>query len=401
MTLLLFLLILSVLVLIHEFGHFIIAKKGGILVEEFGIGLPPRIWGKKIGETIYSVNALPIGGFVRMYGEESQENPKSQIPNLKLKGRAFFDKSIGRRVGVVLAGVTMNFLLAVIVFSITYFISGIPVKTGKVLVVGITKNSPAELVGLKVDDEVVAVDGEKINGVEKFIKLAKEKAGKVIRLEIKREKENPCLVKKQVLGGGVGPFEGAGPDESGCNGDNLFLGIIPRVKPPEGEGPLGVAVSEVEMKHFPFWQMPFYGIREGFIESVNWGKMILKSLGEMLGSLIFLRQVPKDISGPIGIYQATGMVAKSGVLAILEFLGILSVNLAIINILPFPALDGGRLLFLTVEVFFGRKIAPKIEAWVNNAGMIVLLGLILLITINDVVRILSTNGILEKIKIAF
>jgi len=395
MTFLLFLLILSVLVLIHEIGHFIVAKRGGILVEEFGIGLPPRIWGKKIGETIYSINALPIGGFVKLYGEDVDEKTADRGQKTEYKGRAFWQKSISRRLGVILAGVAMNFLLAIVVFSVTYFVSGIPVKTGKVMVVGVSEDSPAALANLKVDDQVLAVDNQKISGVDEFIQIAKEKAGQVIQLEVKRDKDNPCQ-GKSVLGGGIGPG-----GETGCVGNNLLVAVIPREKPPEGEGPLGVAISEVEMKHYPFWQMPFYGVREGLKESLSWGRMILNSLGEMLAGLIFKGVVPKDVSGPIGIYQATGMVAKSGLMAILEFLGILSVNLAVVNVLPFPALDGGRLLFLAVEAFFGRKIAPKIEAWANNIGMVILLGLLLLVTINDIVRILTNNGILEKIKIAF
>lgn len=361
-------------------------------MEEFGFGLPPRIWGKKIGETIYSINLLPIGGFVKLYGEDSS----IEYPVSKLKNRAFGEKSVPKRIGVIVAGVMMNIFLAVFVFSLTYFISGIPVKTGKIKVVGITKDSPAEMVGIKIDDEVVSVDGEKMVGVDQFIKVAKERAGGLIRLEIKREKENPCILKKQVLGGGTGP-----DFETGCRGGNLILAIIPRSKPPVGEGALGVAISEIEMKHFPFWQMPFYGIREGLKESFAWGEAILGSLGKMVVELFTRGRVPEDVSGPIGIYQATGAAAKSGILAILEFLGILSINLAVVNILPLPALDGGRLLLLFVERFIDKKLVPKVEVWVNSLGMVFLLLLMLLITINDILRIFAANNIFEKIKIVF
>jgi len=122
---------------------------------------------------------------------------------------------------------------------------------------------------------------------------------------------------------------------------------------------------------------------------------------QMLRDLIFKGQVPKDVAGPIGVYQVTGMVAKTGLMAVLEFLGILSVNLAIVNVLPFPALDGGRLLFLLIEAVFGKKLAPKLEAWVNNLGMVLLLIFVLLITINDIARIFSTNPLWQKIRSVF
>lgn len=396
MTFLLFLLILSLLVFVHELGHFLMAKRSGILVEEFGFGLPPRIWGKKIGETVYSINLLPIGGFVKLFGEDDGSGSEKrevgrEVRNRKL-GRAFWAKPISTRLLVILAGVLMNFLLALLVFSITYWVMGIPTKTGQIKILGVAKDSPAALAGLKDGDQVVSLDGRKVEIGEEFINLTKERAGQVIRLEIKRDKDNPCQPNQKVLGGMVGI------DFSlNCKEGNLLVSLIPRVNPPEDQGPLGVIISEMEMKHYSSYLMPFYGIREGLKESVAWGKTILLSLGQMIKGLS-QGQVPKDIAGPIGIYQATGIVAKSGYLAILEFIGILSVNLAIINILPFPALDGGRLILLGVEKIFGRRVTPKIEAWVNNLGMIILLFLLLLVTINDLLRIFSANNILERIK---
>lgn len=404
MTLILFLLILSLLVFVHELGHFLMAKRSGILVEEFGFGLPPRIWGKKIGETTYSINLLPIGGFVKLYGEEGEvgtegggrktEGGKRKTGDrgrrAKLAGRAFWEKSILSRLSVILAGVTMNFLLALLVFSITYWVMGIPTKTGQIKILGVSKDSPAALVGLKEGDQVISLDGQKLESGEQFIKLTGGKAGKVIRLEIKRDKDNPCQPNQKVLGGM------AGIDLSlSCKEGNLLVSLVPRVNPPADQGPLGVVISEMEMKRYSPYLMPIYGIREGLKESIAWGKTILLSLGQMIKELS-QGKVPKDIAGPIGIYQATGIVAKSGYLAILEFIGILSVNLAIINILPFPALDGGRLMLLAVEKIFGRKVTPKIEAWTNNLGMIILLFLLLLVTINDLLRVFSTNHILGK-----
>ncbi len=383
MTLLVFILVLSILVFVHELGHFLAAKKAGILVEEFGFGLPPRLWGKKVGETIYSINALPIGGFVKLYGEDGSEDPTSSQPDIGTsRGKAYFEKPIWQRLSVLLAGVTMNLLLATLAFSILYFVYGIPTKIGKIKIVGIAPNSPAEIARLKVGDWVLAVNGQEIKKTAEFVKLTKEKAGGAIELTIKREEDNPCQVNQKVMGGMASTQMTAT-----CRDGNLLVSLIPRQNPPEGEGPLGVAITDTEMKKYPWWQMPFLGVIQGFKESLSWGGMIIGSLKNTLVSLVVQRQVPKDIAGPIGIFQITGEAAKSGILAVLQFLGILSVNLAIINILPLPALDGGRLIFLGYEAVAKKKANPEVEAKVNTIGMAFLLGLMLLITINDILRL--------------
>lgn len=380
MTLLLFIAILSLLVFVHELGHFLAAKKAGILVEEFGFGLPPKIWGKKIGETTYSINALPIGGFVRLYGEDG--SGETSIDGAK--GRAYFEKSIPRRLSVLLAGVTMNLLLAIVSFSILYFVLGIPTKTGKIKILGITKDSPAQFAGLKEEDQIIGVDGTKVISVDEFVRLTAEKVGKKIQLEISRDKNNPCKpsADTKVLGGATPSKE-----DFGCRGENMLISLIPRESPPEGEGALGVVISETELRKYPLWQMPYLGAREGFKESLTWAKMIVSSLKQTLTTLVVMGKVPRDVAGPIGIFQITGQVAKDGFLAVLQFLGILSVNLAIINILPFPALDGGRLIFLGYEVITRKKASAKIELLVNQIGMAILLSLMVLITINDVLRL--------------
>lgn len=389
MTILIFILILSVLVFVHELGHFIAAKRAGILVEEFGFGLPPRIWGKKIGETLYSINALPIGGFVKLYGEDGEAGRSKGAEVQRYSGRAYYEKSIFRRLTVLLAGVSMNLLLAIVAFSIIYFVVGIPTKSGKVIVQGTSDNSPAKISGLKEGDQIVRFDEKNVISNDQFSAIAKEKAGNKVKIEILREPENPCGSGKEDVNspvlGGMTSFE----KPFSCNGKNIILYVIPREKPPEGEGPLGVAIGDTELKKYPFWQMPYYGVREGFKESLSWGGMILSALKNMVVTLVVNGQVPKDIAGPIGIFQITSQATKAGYLAVFQFLGILSVNLAIINILPFPALDGGRIVFLGYEFIFRKKVNPKFEALTNNLGMAFLLGLMLLITVNDVLRLLN------------
>jgi regulator of sigma E protease len=358
-----FILVLSVLVLVHEFGHFLVARKNGIWVEEFGIGYPPRIWGKKFGETLYSVNLLPLGGFVRLHGEQSED----EVSKPK---RAFVNKSKKVRVGVLAAGVLMNFLLAVGCFAIFYSFSGVPKQTDKVIISGVVKDGPADKAGIKSEDVVLTVDGTKVYGMDNFSKLIAERKGKEVSIEVLAKGEsNPRLIK-----------------------------ITPRVDVPENEGPLGVLITQTEIYFAPIWQRPFLGIYYGFKDALFWGKTILLGLYTMVVN-IFKGQVPKDIAGPVGIFAITTEVAKVGILPLINFIGIFSVNLAVVNFLPFPALDGGRFLFIVIEKVFGRKVLPKVEATIHAAGMVVLLSLFALVTFVEVKRLIiagSLEGFLES-----
>jgi len=392
LTIITFFIVLSILILVHELGHFVLAKKAGIKVEEFGFGYPPRIFGKKIGETVYSLNWLLFGGFVRLYGEEYTERRGREQG--KTRNRAFWAKSKKARTGVIVSGVLANFVLAIVVFSIVYSFSGIPTKTGRIRVAGLISDTPAQKSGLKEGDVILQVNEERLNNLNHFIKVIDQKKGVEISLTIDRDKDNPC--QEKVFGGW--PTVGEQKSPFSCQDGKLILWITPRVNPPEGEGPLGVLVSDVEMKKFPFWQMPWRGTVEGFKEAFGWAALILGALKGMVVDLVVHGTVPKDVAGPIGIFQITNVVAKSGILNILQFMGILSVNLAVINILPFPALDGGRLVFIIYEAVTRKKPKPSFEQWVNTLGMAFLLLLIILITVNDVGRLVKTTSLLSKIR---
>ncbi len=350
MTLLIFLIVLSVLIFVHELGHFWMARRSGIKVEEFGFGFPPKIWSKKFGETLYSINLLPIGGFVKLYGED--ESVDKDIP------RAFYHKGKLARARVVVAGVLMNFLLAVLCFGIISWVIGVLRQTEDIRIIGVAPNSPAEDVGLRDGDVVISVDGQRLAKTDEFTSFIKDKVGKELLVNIKRGKEE------------------------------LSVKATPRTNPPEGEGALGVVVSSVELVHPPLWQRPFISLWEGLKESVFW---VGTTMGAVVSTITQLTKgaAPEGIAGPIGIFQITGVVARQGALALLSFVGILSINLAVLNILPFPALDGGRLLFIGVETLFGRRVLPKFERMAHTIGMIVLLILILLVTLSDVRRLLS------------
>ena len=354
-SILIFLLVLSILVIVHELGHFIMARRAGVLVEEFGFGLPPRVFGKKIGETIYSINLLPFGGFVKLHGESSEEG-------VTYPERAFLNKSKKTRVGILVAGVVMNFILAVVAFSVVYSFSGVPKETKDVKAVEIVKDSPAEAAGIIAGDIIRKVDDKNVASTKEFIGAIEEKKGEEVSLELVRE------------------------------GKVINLTVTPRENPPEGQGPLGVIISTTEVYFPPIWQRPFIGMQLGFKEAIFWGQTIILGLGKIFKDL-FAGMPPKDLSGPVGIFVITSEAAKFGILALVNFVGILSVNLAILNIVPFPALDGGRLLFIGIESVLGRKVVPKIESIVHTIGMVILLVLLLAITAHDIQRLIKAGSI--------
>jgi regulator of sigma E protease len=350
-SIIVFFLVLSILVLVHEFGHYWVAKRNGIWVEEFGFGLPPRVFGKKIGETIYSINLLPFGGFVRLHGEMTEDGVTK--PN-----KAFINKSLWAKTAVIVAGVIMNFLLAIVAFGIVYSYTGIPKDTKEVKVLNIATNSPAQLAQILVGDVVRKVDGETVTSVPEFISKIESKKGKKVKLELQ----------------------------------DRTVTVTPRVEPPAGEGSLGVTITNTETYFAPVWQRPFFGAYYGTKEALFWGKNVVNGFVGIFADL-FKGQSPKDVSGPVGVFAVTTEVAKTGILPLINLLGIISVNLAILNIIPFPALDGGRLLFIIIEAIFGKKVAPKFEAVIHTVGMAILLLAILAITIKDVRGLISAGSI--------
>lgn len=358
-SIIIFLAVLSLLVLVHEFGHYWVARRNGVLVEEFGIGYPPRVYGKKIGETIYSVNALPFGGFVRLHGENMDES-------MSKPERAFLNKSKKTRALIVVAGVVMNFILAIVAFAIVYTFSGIPIETSDVTILEISEGSPASEADFVVGDVVKDVNGDEVSTTAIFIEKVADNKGKEITITIERgDGEKTKEVKTNVT---------------------------PRKEHPEDEGSLGVAISTTEIYYPPVWQRPFIGIYYGFKEALFWTKTIVVGFAMMIQRL-FVGEIPREIAGPVGIYALTSQAAQFGILTLINFIGILSVNLVILNLLPFPALDGGRLMFILIEALIGRKIVPKVEYAFHVTGMIILLSLIVVITIADVRRLIVHGGV--------
>ena len=349
MDIIIFLVALSILVLVHEFGHFFAAKLTGVKVEEFGLGLPPRIIAKKIGETEFSLNLLPIGGFCKLFGEDGNQKGN----------RAFNNKNPWQKLLIVVGGVVMNIILAVTIFSVVYGITGVPTETDKVEIIGVSKNSPAETAGLREGDVVVSVEGIVVHKPEDVTGEVGKYRGKEIKLQITNNKLQEA---REVM-------------------------LLVRENPPVGEGAMGIAISNTKMVKVPWWQF-YKGIEAGFKEAYFWGKIIGTGVVKMVTTLAS-GKLPNDVAGPIGMYQATTSIRQTGgFLAVLHFFAIVSVNLAVVNILPFPALDGGRIIFVVYEFIFKKRANEKFEALVNNLGMMVLLGMILIITVGDVARIL-------------
>lgn len=361
LLILLAVIVLSFLIIIHEFGHFIAAKKAGIWVEEFGVGLPPRVFGKKIGDTIYSVNLLPIGGFVRLHGENPGE--------VHYKSKAYLTKPKRKRMIVALAGILMNYIFALICFSLIYFFysfSGIPEETGEVRVISVETGSPAEKAKIIPEDIIRKVDNKLIETSSVFGLLMKEKKGKEVTLEVERLEEGQKKTK--------------------------IIKVTPRENPLEGQGYLGVEVTSIKILLPPLWQRPFVALYYGFKETVFLTKMIILGFASIFGDLS-VGKAPEGVIGPLGITALIAHIARLGILPLVNFMGLISLNLALLNLVPFPPLDGARFVFIVAETLFGKKILPKVESVVNTVGIVLLLLLLLALTGREIPKLIKSGSL--------
>lgn len=353
LTVIVFFVILGILVLVHEFGHFIAAKKNGIRVEEFGFGLPPRLVGVRKGETLYSINLLPFGGFVKLFGEEYHEIKKGSDPHLKK--RSFVYKKPWQKASVIIAGVIGNLLLGWLIISYL-FTQGVPVPTKHIIVEKVQKNSPALSSGLQPKDIIIKFTADKeyiLDNTSNLLKLTKQFAGKKITLGIQRGERM------------------------------LQIPIIPRKKYPSDQGPLGIVITTFQEKKYSLIEAPVYGL----IESFNITRTITVELIKIGIQVVSLKAPAVDVTGPVGIARYTGEAVRIGKNAVLELVALLSLNLAIINVLPFPALDGGRLIFVLYEWIRKKRVNERIERNLNVFGLAILLSLAILITIRDIIQI--------------
>ncbi len=360
-----FFLILTVLVLIHEFGHFIVARLIGVDVEEFGFGLPPRIWGKKIGKTLYSVNWLPFGGFVRLAGEDEEDGQiqKHEKGHTKQQLQKYFwARTKLERSAILLAGVTMNFLLAVALTSILVT-WGIQEPVPRVYVKNVAPDSPASMAGILPEDRIIAV--------------TVTQSGKMAKIHTKRPED---LQSNTKLSLGI-PMTVTVLRE----GKSFDVSLTPRKNPPEGQGALGLAIDyDSVLLKVPWYRAPFTAVGV----TLRRGQEMITSIASLPVRLLTQQgNVAEEVAGPIGIAQITGQARKIGIDAVLNLISILSLSLAILNTVPIPALDGGRLLFVLVEAVLGKRVRPAFERNAHQIGMIILLSLIVLVSINDILRL--------------
>ncbi|KKR54439.1 MAG: hypothetical protein UT92_C0019G0002 [Candidatus Curtissbacteria bacterium GW2011_GWA1_40_24] len=366
MAILVFIIILSVLVILHELGHFLMAKRAGIGVEEFGIGLPPRIWGKKIGETIYSVNWLPFGGFVRLVGEDPEDKKKNQK-------NSFYIKSIGQRMLVVVAGVFANFALAVVIFYIVVAALGYKVslplfvehnfkfvnQTRQVLIADVSAGSPAESAGIQVGDSIISAGDQEITSIEKLQEIIRSSENEQIALVL----ENPI------------------------NNQKREVTATPKYSQEQQAPVLGVGLGELVVLNYQTLPQKAFS---GFIHSYNTLDYSVRVFSEIIGYSIKTRDitpVSEGVAGPVGIASITSQAVSLGWLSVMQLVGLLSLNLAVLNILPIPALDGGRFLFIVVELVTKRRVHPVFEKWAHTAGFVIIIALIFLVTYNDILKL--------------
>lgn len=425
LTIITFLIVLSLLVFVHELGHFVVARKFGVRAEEFGFGFPPRAFGiqklkgekiKKVAETenieatvddyrsaggeleivketitdriteidqvvayekwkivkgakdpeinpdeenmsagtIYSINWVPLGGFVKIKGENGDNAGESD---------SFASKPIWQRAAILSAGVTMNIFLALIVIIVGLMI-GMPQSLDegadpraitydrKIQVAQVMPNTPASDIGIIPGDAILSIDNQEFFNTEELQNYVNEHIGQELDYKIKREQE---IVNYK---------------------------ITPEKMAETGKGGIGVAISEVGMVKYPW----YYAIWEGFKTTFMMVWAILVAFYELFKGLILGHGVSADVAGPVGIAVLTGQVARMGVIYIMQFTAMLSINLAIINFLPLPALDGGRVLFLIIEKIKGRPVKRELEAAIHNIGFMLLMVLVLLITFRDVMK---------------
>jgi regulator of sigma E protease len=367
MQILVFIFILLALVIIHEFGHYLAAKRSGVRVEEFGFGLPPRIWGRKFGKapekgeddrTLFSLNLIPAGGFVRLTGEDSVYGDEQDSKN-------FQNAPLWKRMIIVLAGVLMNFVLGITLFGIVYSFIGIPVNppVAEVVIQTVNPGTPAADAGLKTDDIITQANQVVVRSSEDILGVINNNLGKEVSLKLLR------------------------------SGEERVITVVPREHPPAGQGPLGISMGQkLKTTFYPWYVMPFYGVKAGLADTVEMTKQIVPALGNLVKTLVVNRQVPEGIAGPVGIQRASSMFCTAGILPCLQFMGLLSINLAVFNLLPIPALDGGRFAFMLYEGLTRRKVNPKVEQWSHAVFFALLILMLIVVTFND---IFISKGILK------
>lgn len=336
------LIVLGFLIFVHELGHFVVAKLSGMAVDEFSLGFGPAIISKQWGETRYSLRLLPLGGYNKIAGME----PNDDRPD------GFDKKPLTARIGVILAGSLSNFLIAALLFIFTLSFIGQATPSNANMIGEVLRNSPAEQIGLQAGDRIVQIDGVRTAAWDDVASAIHVKGQQQITVTVERNKQ-------------LQDFK-----------------VVPRYDQ-------DLKISQIGISPAIVWE------RQGFLPAVNVGlksaidfaRLIIVSLYQLITGQVAMQ----NLSGPVGVMQQIGDSAHSGLGTLLMFTGMLGINLAILNLLPFPALDGSRIIFLLLEGMRGKPLNPEKEGMIHLVGFALLMGLVLLITYNDIMR-LFTGG---------
>lgn len=346
MTIFLVIVGLSLLILLHEAGHFFAAKYFGLKVDEFGFGFPPRLFKWKKGETEYSFNLLPFGGFVKIAGETDRMRDDigalNELPPAEKK-RIFLFQPAWKRSVVILAGVVVNFIVGWLLISALFMIGGKQL----LLISAIQPGSAAESAGLKAGDVVIDYTQS-----QAFIDYVNQNRGKQIDIKVIR------------------------------NGQETIVPATPKTQTEGDEGALGVFLTEAGIPKYGF----FRALYEGLLQSFHIAWLVVQTFLKLLENLFLKAQLLEGVVGPVGIFGVATEAGKIGAIYLLQLLALISLNLAVMNLIPFPALDGGRFFLILVEKIKGSPISPKIEGIINGIGFALLLILMVLITVRDVSR---------------
>lgn len=346
MTIIYFILILGIIVCIHEFGHFLFAKKAGIYVYEFSIGMGPRIfkWNRKNDETTYSIRLLPIGGFVQMAGEDLEADEKSEIPKEKMMQ----NKKWYQRFLTIVAGVMFNFILAIVLLFVIALIHGAPylgTRVGEV-----AENSPASLAGLETGDKILKVGKRNVRNSDMLM----------LEIQVQNGKETTFVVQKK-------------------DGKTKEIVITP------------TKITEKDNEGYQYGFSLSSKTETGIIGAIKYafGKTIslVEQMIFIIGYLFTGKLALNSLAGPVGIFQVVGETAKTGILNIIYLIAFMSINVGFLNLLPIPAFDGGRLLFLIIEKIKRSPVSPKVENTIHSIGFALLMILMVVITYNDILRL--------------
>lgn len=357
LTILLFIGILALLIVAHEWGHFIVARKSGIRVDEFGFGFPPKMLSVKRGQTEYSLNLIPLGGFVKIHGEDGEAQGDAD---------SFASRSVPTRIAVVLAGVTMNFALAAVLLSFGFWYglpqvvdeqTGYDVRNAKVTILQIAPGSPASQAGIKIGDAIVGASFSGTSEDISEVKAAQE------YINAHRGQEFTMVLER--------------------GSERLEKQVIPRIEVPPQEGALGVVLEKTGIVSYPW----YLAIKEGVMATGEMTWTFLKTFYTIIAHLVTEGKLVADIAGPVGIGALTYQVTQLGFSYIIQFAAILCINLAIINSLPFPALDGGRFIFLLIEGIKGSPVSRRFEYVVHATGFALLILLMVVVTARDIAKL--------------